>query len=140
MKSLSTVACELPVRLVVSHELSLPLHMGLRYEAADPFAVRAAFSPVGDGPMVEWVFARDVLAQALTGHAGHGDVRMWPADGEGQRVLYIALNSPAGSALLEVPARGVEFFLRDTQSVVPPGTESDRLDLDSELAHLLAES
>lgn len=139
MKSLRTVACELPVSLVVSDDLSLPLNMKLWYATDDPYAIRAAFQPVDDRPAVEWFFSREVLAQALTGRAGDGDVRMWPSDGDGGDVLCIALNSPAGSALLQVPVRGVELFLRDAQSVVPFGTESDHFDLDSELCHLLAE-
>ncbi|MGW2939334.1 SsgA family sporulation/cell division regulator [Streptomyces sp. NPDC001156] len=63
---------------------------------------------------------------------------MWSGDGLGRDVLYIALTPPAGSVLLEVPAHCVEAFLRETRSVVPPGAESGQLDLDAELAHLLA--
>ncbi|WNO62330.1 SsgA family sporulation/cell division regulator [Streptomyces sp. AM2-3-1] len=140
MKSLRTVVYELPVRLVVSRDLSMPLPMGLQYEASDPYAVRAALYPLGHGGTVEWFFSRDMLAQALRGHAGHGDVRMWSGEGLGRDVLYIALSPPAGSILLEVPAQGVESFLRETRSVVPPGAESGQLDLDAELAHLLTGS
>jgi hypothetical protein len=134
------VAHELPVRLVVSHDLSVSMCVALRYEADDPYAVRAAFHPLGPGRTVEWFLSRDMLAQALSEHTGHGDVRMWPAGGSGRDALYIALSSPAGSALLELPTQQVESFLRETQSVVPPGTESSRLDLDTELAQLLAGS
>ncbi|MEU6093156.1 hypothetical protein ABZ865_41765 [Streptomyces sp. NPDC047085] len=48
--------------------------------------------------------------------------------------------SPTHPALLEFPAQGVESVLRETWSVVPPGAESSRVDLDAELAQLLAEN
>lgn len=127
----------------------MPLSMELHYEAGDPFAVRAVFEPVGGGAdgvggaggaVVEWFFSRDMLTEALRGHAGHGDVRMWSGDGLGRDVLYIALSPPAGSVLLELPADGVESFLGETRLMVPPGSESEHLDLDAELTHLLAGS
>ncbi|MGN5382217.1 SsgA family sporulation/cell division regulator [Streptomyces lasalocidi] len=61
-------------------------------------------------------------------------------DEPGREALFVALLSPAGSALLEFPAQGVESFLRETRSVVPSGAESSRLDLNAELAQLLAEN
>ncbi|MER5916682.1 SsgA family sporulation/cell division regulator [Streptomyces sp. NPDC001982] len=112
--------------------------VALRYEADDPYAVRAVFHPLGQGATVEWFLSRDMLAQALSEHTGHGNVRMWPAGGTGRDALYIALSSPAGSALLELPTQDVESFLRETRSVVPQGAESSQLDLDAELAQLLA--
>ncbi|MER5515424.1 SsgA family sporulation/cell division regulator [Streptomyces sp. NPDC002763] len=138
MRSVRTVAYELPVQFVLSHELSVPMYAVLRYEADDPYAVRAVFHPPGEGRTVEWFFSRDMLAQALSEHTGHGDVLMWPAADPGRDVVFVALRSPAGSALLEFPARDVDSFLRETRSVVPPGTESSRLHLDAELAQLLA--
>ncbi|MEU6217865.1 SsgA family sporulation/cell division regulator [Streptomyces sp. NPDC047022] len=118
----------------------MPLSMELHYEAGDPYAVRAVFETGGgtDGAVVEWFFSRDTLTEALRGHAGHGDVRMWSGDGLGRDVLYIALSPPAGSVLLELPADGVESFLGETRLMVPPGSEPEHLDLDAELAHLLA--
>ncbi|MER5915492.1 SsgA family sporulation/cell division regulator [Streptomyces sp. NPDC001982] len=138
MRSVKTVQYELPVRLVVSHDLSVPMCAALRYEADDPYAVRAAFSLDDQGKTVEWFLSRDMLAQGLSEHTGQADVRMWPAGGSGRDALYIALSSPAGSALLELPTQDVESFLRETRSVVPQGAESSQLDLDGELAQLLA--
>ncbi|MFJ3308353.1 SsgA family sporulation/cell division regulator [Streptomyces sp. NPDC086549] len=132
------MAHELPVRLVVSHDLSVPIRAELGYEADDPYAVRAVFHTLDQSGTVEWFLSRDMLAQALSEHTGHGDVRMWPTGDSGRDVVYMALGSPAGSALLEFPAQGVESFLRETRSLVPPGAESSRLDLDAELAQLLA--
>ncbi|MEU6194845.1 SsgA family sporulation/cell division regulator [Streptomyces sp. NPDC047061] len=138
MRSVRTVAYELPARLVLSDDLSVPMRATLRYETDDPYAVRAVFHPPGQARTVEWFFGRDMLALALTERTGQGDVHMWPAVDAGHDVVFIALQTPAGSALLGFPARGVDSFLRETWSAVPTGAESDRLDLDAELAQLLA--
>ena len=89
---------------------------------------------------VEWVFARDLLAEGLHRPTGTGDVRVWPSRSHGQGVVCIALSSPEGEALLEAPARALESFLKRTDAAVPPGTEHRHFDLDQELSHILAES
>ncbi|MFE9629065.1 SsgA family sporulation/cell division regulator [Streptomyces sp. NPDC006527] len=114
--------------------------MRLHYTADDPYALRAAFHAEGHDTTVEWVFGREVLAEGLTRHAGHGDVRVWPVMGRGREVLRIGLSSNAGSALLEASLQDMKSFLRQTQSLVPLGAESEQLDIDTELAHFLAES
>ncbi|MFE5088787.1 SsgA family sporulation/cell division regulator [Streptomyces mirabilis] len=131
------MAHELPVRLVVSHDLSVSIRAALQYDADDPYAVRAVFHTLDQSGTVEWFLSRDMLAQALSEHTGHADVRMWPTRDSGRDVVRMVLSSPAGSALLEFPAQGVESFLHETRSAVPPGTESSRFDLDAELAQLL---
>ena len=73
----TTVSCELHLRLVVSSESSLPVPAGLRYDTADPYAVHATFH-TGAEETVEWVFARDLLAEGLHRPTGTGDVRVWP--------------------------------------------------------------
>ncbi|QUW78012.1 SsgA family sporulation/cell division regulator [Streptomyces mirabilis] len=140
MRSVRTVAHELPVRLVLSHDLSVPIRAALQYDADDPYAVRAVFHTLDQSGTVEWFLSRDMLAQALSEHTGHGDVHMWPTRDSGRDAVCMVLRSPGGSALLEFPAQGVESFLRETRSAVPPGAESSRLDLDAELAQLLAEN
>ncbi|MFF4899731.1 SsgA family sporulation/cell division regulator [Streptomyces sp. NPDC001068] len=138
MRSVRTVAYELPVELVLSPDVSVPMYVALRYEAHDPYAVRAVFRPPGRDETVEWFFGREMLAQALSGRTGPGgDVDMWPAVDAGRATVFVGLRSPAGSALVAFPARDVESFLRETWSAVPPGSEADRLDLDAELSELL---
>ncbi|WP_235613892.1 SsgA family sporulation/cell division regulator [Streptomyces olivochromogenes] len=134
------MAHELPVRLVLSHDLSVPIPAALQYDADDPYAVHAVFHTLNQSGTVEWFLSRDMLAQALSEHTGRGDVRMWPTSDSGRDVVRMVLSSPAGSALLEFPAQGMESFLRETWSAVPPGAESSRFDLDAELAQLLAEN
>lgn len=135
----TTVSCRLHLRLVVSSESSLPVPAGLRYDTADPYAVHATFH-TGAEETVEWVFARDLLAEGLHRPTGTGDVRVWPSRSHGQGVVCIALSSPEGEALLEAPARALESFLKRTDAAVPPGTEHRHFDLDTELSHILAES
>lgn len=135
----TTVSCELHLRLVVSHDSSLPVPAGLRYDTADPFAVHATFH-TGADETVDWVFARELLADGLHRPTGNGDVRVWPSRSRGQGVVCIALSSPEGEALLEAPARALESFLKRTNAAVAPGAEHQHVDLDAELAQILAES
>ncbi len=65
-------------------------------------------------------------------------MRVWPSKAAGRGVLLVALSSPGGDALLEVPAAPVSSWLERTLRVVPPGSESGWLGLDDGLAALLA--
>jgi hypothetical protein len=56
----------------------------------------------------------------------------------GGPVVLLALSSPCGEALLEVPAGEVCAWLAHTLRMVPRGKEGDLLDLDGPLAELLA--
>ena len=135
----TSVTCELQLRLVVSSESSLSVPAGLRYDSADPYAVHASFH-TGGNETVDWVFARDLLAEGLRRPTGCGDVRVWPSRNRGQGIVCIALSSPEGEALLEAPARALESFLKRTNAAVAPGSEHRHYDIDSELAHLFADN
>ncbi len=103
----TTVSCELHLRLVVSSESSLPVPpAGLRYDTADPpYAVHATFH-TGAEETVEWVFARDLLAEGgLHRPTGTGDVRVWPSRSHGQGVVCIALSSPRRARPCSRPPR-----------------------------------
>ncbi|MGI5143586.1 SsgA family sporulation/cell division regulator [Streptomyces sp. CA-106110] len=128
------------VQLIIERNYSLCMRMRLRCEPSDPYVVHAAFFTAdSDDEPVEWVLGRDLLADGLKGCAGEGDVRIWSAVGHGAQAMYIALTSSAGTALLEVPMRDVKTFLQHTQALVPQGTESRRIEWDTELANLLTE-
>ncbi|MBQ0953864.1 SsgA family sporulation/cell division regulator [Streptomyces sp. RK76] len=135
----TTVSCELRLRLILSSESSLPVRASLRYDTADPYAVRAVFH-TGDEDTVEWVFAREVLTAGLHVPAGIGDIQIWPCRSRGLDIVCIALTGEEGEALLHAPARVLEAFLSRTEAAVPPGTEHGHFCLDEELSHLLAES
>lgn len=124
------------LRLVVPEAESVPLPVTMHYSAADPYAVQASFA--GEGVAVEWVFARDLLLDGLRRPCGDGDVRVWPSRaGSGDQVL-IALSSPDGHAVLEADAGDLRAFLDRTVALVPPGRESEHLDMDAAIGALLA--
>ena len=132
------VSVELELRLVVPGGPSLPVLAGLRYDAADPWAVRVGFHTGGEGDgIVEWLFARQLLTDGVAGPAGEGDVRVWPSVHGATRVLNLAMASPSGSALFEIDRDELVEFLQQTYLSVPTGAEDTVVDLDAELALLL---
>jgi hypothetical protein len=116
----------------------------LCYDGADPFAVRIAFGEVGDengvvdpdDAGIAWLLSRELLQAGLVAPAGDGDVRLWPAHASTD-VLFLHLRAPSGEALFELSRAAVAAFLRQTEALVPSGTESTLLDLDDELQVLL---
>ncbi|MEO6205824.1 MAG: SsgA family sporulation/cell division regulator [Mycobacteriales bacterium] len=141
MTSPTCVSSRLDLRLVVAAGASLPVSATLRYDVDDPYAVTVAFntsdSRSDDTEVVEWTFARALLADGVSASAGQGDVRAWPAVASGEAVVCLSLSSPSGTALFELPTRALVEFLTRTFVSVPTGAESDHLDLDAELALLL---
>src|SRR4051794_17694111 len=117
----------------------------LCYEPTDPFAVRIAFGDVGDENGVvdledggtAGLLSRELLQAGLEAPAGDGDVRLWPAHAATD-VLFLHLRAPSGEALFELSRATVAAFLRQTETLVPSGSESALLDLDDELHVLLS--
>ena len=134
-----TVRSEFQLRLVVPGASSLPVKAGLSYDAADPYAVTTAFHTGvgGNGDVVEWTFARQLLTDGVTAPVGQGDVQVWPCETEGESVVCLSLSSPSGKALFEIPVSELVEFLTMTYAAVPTGSESDHVDVDAELALLL---
>jgi hypothetical protein len=125
----STVTRELIVQLVAPGDGSVSLPVVMRYDVADPFAVHATFC-TGQGDGVSWVFARELLTTGVHRASGEGDVRVWPSWNAGHEVIFIALTSPDGEALLQAPTRALMEFLSCTYSLCAQGQERDHLDLD----------
>jgi sporulation and cell division protein SsgA len=119
----------------------VPLRADLHYSGQDPYAVRMSLHTGADEP-VEWNLGRDLLAAALHGREGIGDVRAWPsaASASGEKVLTIVLGPPGGCARFEASAAGIEAFLARTFELIPVGQEADCLDLDAELTELLSQA
>jgi hypothetical protein len=136
-----TVSDGQDLRLVGPDGVIVALPVGLHYSSQDPYTVKMAFD-AGTGEPVEWAFSRDLLAAALHGREGIGDVRAWPsvASADGEKILNIVLGPPTGSARFEASAAGIEAFLARTFELVPGGQESACLDLDAELAELLSQA
>jgi hypothetical protein len=136
----STVSAELEVRFILPQDTIAPLTASLFYSTEDPYAVRIAFHVGLDEP-VEWTFARDLLSMGIVGCEGMGDVRVWPSAGSVSgapgSVLNIELCSPFGRGHFEAEVKEISDFVRRTHEIVPAGAESDHLDIESELTHLL---
>jgi hypothetical protein len=132
----STVTRELTVQLVAPGDGSISLPVVLHYDLADPYAVHATFR-TGQGDGVSWVFARELLTLGVHRPAGDGDVRVWPASATAD-VLFLHLRAPSGEALFELSRATLSAFLRETEVLVPAGSEAAALDLDDELAALLS--
>lgn len=133
----TVVERELELKLVLSPERSIPVPARLTYRTEDPYAVHITFHIGSDTP-VHWTFARDLLVEGVFRPCGHGDVRIWPTKVEGRGVICVALTSPDGDALLEVPSAAVAAWVERTLRIVAPGTESELLGIDEALAELLA--
>jgi hypothetical protein len=140
MTHIATVSAELELRLVVPGGPSLPVLATLRYETADPWAVRVGFQTGGEGDgIVEWMFARQLLTDGVARTVGEGDVRVWPSTLGREHFINLAMASPSGSALFEIDRDALVEFLQQTYLAVPTGMEGEVVDLDAELAALLSE-
>jgi hypothetical protein len=122
------VTAELGLRLVVPDGSPVPVTAGIRYDAADPYAVSVTFF-TGAAEPVRWTFARQLLTDGVERSVGEGDVRVWPAQTDGNPVVYIALSSLGD----------VVDFLSRTYLAVPTGSESDFVDVAGELSVLLSD-
>ncbi|MHC5261312.1 SsgA family sporulation/cell division regulator [Streptomyces sp. UC4497] len=132
----TVVERELELKLVLSPERSIPVPARLSYRTDDPYAVHITFH-IGSTHPVNWTFARELLVEGVFRPCGHGDVRVWPTKVDGRSVVLVALSSPDGDALLEMPTTQVSAWLERTLRAVPPGTETEQLGIDDALAELL---
>lgn len=118
----------------VGHSTAATVH--LVYDPDDPFAVTTSFE-TPDGH-IRWTFSRTLLSVGVFEPTGDGDVQVWPClDFEGRAVVLIELHAPVGEVLFQLRAQHLNQFVRQMESVVPPGTESAHLGMDSVIAALL---
>jgi Streptomyces sporulation and cell division protein, SsgA len=136
MNAPDLVTTELSLQLVVPGGAALPVSSDFRYDCADPYAIHIGFR-TGEDEIVEWTFARQLLADGVTHPVGEGDVQVWPSSDDGSHAVCLSLCSPSGSALFEMPLSGLVEFLTRTYTAVPTGSEGDFVDLDAELALLV---
>lgn len=137
----STVTADIQLRLVVPGSAALPVRAEMRYDPTDPYAVQVCFhtgpADADGGDVVEWTFARQLLTDGVAGPVGEGDVQVWPSSSAGLPVVCLALSSPSGKALFEIPLPHLVDFLGRTYAAVPTGEEGTHVDVDAELALLL---
>ncbi len=123
------------VQLIGSDASVIPVSTEFSFRADDPYTVRAVFT--GAQSVSTWLLGRELLAQGLHAAAddpaGNGDVQVW-RDEDPDYVL-ISLSGVEGSALLAAPTEPLLRFIARTETVVPIGQESDRME--SEISALI---
>lgn len=127
------------VRLITDAPHHGCLSVTLRYDSADPLAVRVAFPAEvsrDDGEVV-WTFARSLLESGLRTPSGNGDVRVWPC---GRAQTMLEFHSPEGVALTQCDTAVLRRFLRLTHETVPAGEERHALRAKRGLDRLLHHS
>ncbi len=134
-----TIRVTLPFLSGETQTMAQDLRGDFVFDPADPYAVQLVIGRP-EGPSVTWSFARDLLAEGLYEPAGDGDVLVWPCLGtSGEAVVVIELRSPSGMAMLQTPSRAVQRFVTDVFEAVPVGVETDQIDFDDLVSHLLAD-
>jgi len=104
MRDEHMVICSPAVFELVSPDSApVPVKVELTYDSRDPYAVQASFR-TGQVTAVDWVFARDLLADGLMASSGTGDVRVQPMPTDPTRI-ELELNSPSGHALFTTCAQ-----------------------------------
>ena len=134
-----TITMPLPM-LVATGAGEAELDAELRYDPADPFAVSLAIGTECGEPVI-WTFARDLLSAGIAQPSGEGDITIEPdyagdLDSD-ERMLRITLATDCLATMLTPTSKVVEFLV-ETFTVVPTGSELDRVDWDAEIASLLA--
>ena len=110
---------EIRPRLVAPDATAIPVFSTLVYRSDDPVAVEITFDPDADaGELVTWTFSRELLARGLDAPAGVGDVRVWPWATPRGDFVALALSSPDGNALFELPRETVVRFLQRSYHLV----------------------
>ncbi|MGW6916620.1 SsgA family sporulation/cell division regulator [Kitasatospora sp. NPDC054939] len=128
----------LTLRISLGEEVVGEVRTRFRFEAARPYEVMLTFH-VGRSDEADWVFSRDLLRDGLGALSGQGDVKLWPAycPCHGS-TLHLALESPHGSALLEVSRPKVQSWLDRTYALVSEEAERAYGPTDAQLSALLA--
>ena len=119
----------------VLHGQPAPVVTRWSYSAADPFAITLGVRTKSDR-WVEWLVARDLVAEALEGPSGYGHIRMSPQVVQGYDIVEIEISSHDGRAVLEVDRDLLRDFIGSTTELVAFGEESAQMDLDLEIAKL----
>jgi hypothetical protein len=116
----------------VLHGQPAPVVTRWTYSPADPFAVTLGVRTRRDR-FVEWLVARELVIESLTGPAGCGDIRMSPQHVQGYDIVEIEIRSPDGRAVLEVDRDLLRQFVDASTALVPVGEEAAHVDLDAEI-------
>lgn len=111
----------------------VPVQSVIAWDEESPLEIRLSFD-VGLPDPVEWVFARDILLDALQeNQAGSADVQCTVKDD----LMSLTIDSPFGSAQFTIDSSIVGQYLARIYAKVPRGEES--YDLDAVVAQFFAE-
>lgn len=128
----------LTLRIALDRDLVGEVRTRFRYDPERPYEVLLTFH-LGRSDEADWVFSRQLLRDGLRSLSGQGDVKLWPAycPCHGS-TLHLALESPYGSALLEVSKPKVKDWLDRTYAIVSELAEASAGLTDAQLEELLA--
>lgn len=116
------------MQLIGSDASVIPVSAELSFRTSDPYTVRAVFT--GPHTMSTWLIGRELLSMGMHASAdapaGSGDVQVWRD--EDPDYALVSLSGVEGSALLAAPSEPIVRFLASTESLVPLGEESDRME------------
>jgi hypothetical protein len=116
------------MQLIGSDASVIPVSAELSFRTSDPYTVRAVFT--GPHTMSTWLIGRELLSMGMHASAdapaGSGDVQVWRD--EDPDYALVSLSGVEGSALLAAPSEPIVRFLATTESLVPLGEESDRME------------
>ncbi|MFE4371254.1 SsgA family sporulation/cell division regulator [Streptomyces sp. NPDC056835] len=123
-------------RLITDAPHPKPVSVTLRYDGADPLAIRIVFPPEVslDDDEVVWAFARDLLESGLRLPSGEGDVQIWPC---GRAQVVLEFHSPDGVAVVQLDTAPLRRFLNSSYTMVPVGQERHDIEVETELSKLL---
>ncbi|MFI6844483.1 SsgA family sporulation/cell division regulator [Kitasatospora sp. NBC_00085] len=126
------------LRISLGEEVVGEVRTRFRFDTERPYEVLLTFH-LGRPDEADWVFSRDLLRDGLRSLSGQGDVKLWPAycPCHGS-TLHLALESPHGSALLEVSKPRVQAWLDRTYVLVSEQAEQAYGPTDAQLSALLA--
>lgn len=102
------------------------------YDTTDPFAVTLGIQTRGKR-WVDWVMARDLLIEGLSGPTGIGDVQLKPEATQDYDIVVVEICSPDGRAVLEVDRELLARFVDMMLEAVPLGSETTGIDMDAEI-------
>ncbi|MER8067235.1 SsgA family sporulation/cell division regulator [Streptomyces sp. NPDC094034] len=123
-------------RLITDAPHPKTVSVTLRYDGADPLAIRIVFPPevsLDDGDVI-WAFARDLLESGLRLPSGEGDVQVWPC---GRAQVVLEFHSPDGVAVVQLDTAPLRRFLDSSYAMVPVGQERHDIEVETELSKLL---
>ncbi|MFD3910580.1 SsgA family sporulation/cell division regulator [Streptomyces sp. NPDC058603] len=123
-------------RLITDAPHPKTVSVTLRYDGADPLAIRVVFPPEVslNGDEVVWAFARDLLESGLRLPSGEGDVQVWPC---GRAQIVVEFHSPDGVAVVQFDTAPLRRFLDSSYAMVPAGQERHDIEVETELSKLL---